>query len=181
MKRTLASQNYHVLLGPPSKYKLSGSQKSILLWNAGSGGLATITKSHQPMKNIASNGDPFTSGKCTLTWIPTGIGRRGFYLYNVYGYVGAGIRNKVAFANNELLLQQIFEHAACQFFSLVIFKLILPNQKFWERSHPTGLTSTLAPYSLILHGLSRKVITPTLELALILLYAIKSCSLFSKT
>jgi hypothetical protein len=40
------------------------------------------------------------------------VGRRGFYLYNVYGFVGAGPRNKIAMEKNEILLQQIFEHAS---------------------------------------------------------------------
>ena len=112
MKRTLARDKFHALLGPPSKYKFSGSQRAISLWNAGSGGLATIAKLHQPMKNISSNGDPFTIGKCTVTWVPLGMGRRGLYLYNIYGFVGAGPRNKTAFEKNDLLIQQIFEHAA---------------------------------------------------------------------
>jgi hypothetical protein len=112
MKRTLTSQGYYALLGPPTKFKFSGSQRAISLWNAGSGGLAAIAKKHQPMKNISSDGEPFTIGKCTVTWVPLGVGRRGFYLYDVYGFVGAGPRNKIAMEKNEILLQQIFEHAS---------------------------------------------------------------------
>lgn len=112
MRRTLASQKFHALMGPPSKFKFSGFQQKISLWNAGSGGLATIARTHQPIKHIAADGAPFTSGKCMITWIPSGIGRRGFYIFNIYGYVGAGSRNPTAMKDNEELLQQVFEHAA---------------------------------------------------------------------
>lgn len=41
---------------------------------------------------------------------PLGIGRRGFYLCNISGFVSVGVRNRVAMENNERRV--FFEHAA---------------------------------------------------------------------
>lgn len=112
MKRHLSNMGYVASFGPASLPKLSGSQKSFSLWNACSGGLATIAKSHVRFTHIQCDGEPFRSGKCSLSWIPTGIARRGVYIYNIYGFVGAGPKNADAYQKNELLPEQIFTHAS---------------------------------------------------------------------
>ena len=112
MARTLATAHHTVLFGKPCDYKFSGSQTRISLWNAPSGGLASVSKSSLPMKNnIVSCTFPFEIGRCSHTWFPTGIGRRGYHVFNLYGYVGAGSRNPHAYQPNERLLASIFETA----------------------------------------------------------------------
>lgn len=64
-----------------------------------------------PLKNITSSTFPFEIGRCTHTWVPTGVGHRGFHIFNVYGYVGTGSRNPDAFQLNEKLLASVFETA----------------------------------------------------------------------
>ena len=46
------------------------------------------------------------------TWVPAGCGRRGFHIFNIYGHVGAGKKNPVAFQKNAAFLQQVFQAAA---------------------------------------------------------------------
>ena len=87
-------------------------QKNISLWNARSGGLATISKKPLPIHEIQSSEYPFTTGRCTQTWVPSGCGRRGFHIFNIYGHVGAGSRNPEALRLNEQLLTSVFEAAA---------------------------------------------------------------------
>ena len=70
MLRTLKSDNFHCVLGKPCGYKLSGSQIKFSLWNATSGGLATIAPCTQPIQKVMCTTDAFRNGRCSLTWIP---------------------------------------------------------------------------------------------------------------
>ena len=112
MARTISRDNHNVTFGLPCGYKFSGSQSSISLWNAKSGGLASIAKKPLPLKDIKSTTFMFEIGRATHTWVPCGPGRRGFHIINCYGYVGAGTKNPHAFALNEKLLSSVFEYAA---------------------------------------------------------------------
>ena len=121
MQRSLSSQGFSAAFGPATKHKFSGSQKKISLWNACSGGLATIAKQSVPFKAIPCDGDSFIIGKSHLNWFPTGVGRRGFYVYNIYGFVGAGPKCLTAFEKNEQLLHEVFSHAATLGNSPILF------------------------------------------------------------
>lgn len=110
--RTIHKSGHNVLFSKPSEYKLSGLQKTFSLWNARSGGLATISKQALPIQNIPATNTDFEHSRCTHTWIPAGCGLRGFHLFNVYGYVGSGKKNPYAFQQNDNLLQQIFQSVA---------------------------------------------------------------------
>ena len=55
MAKKLSNTQYNVLFGRPSDFKFSGSQKNISLWNARSGGLATISKKPLPIHEIQSS------------------------------------------------------------------------------------------------------------------------------
>ena len=112
MARTIHKSGHNVLFSKPSEYKLSGLQKTFSLWNARSGGLATISKQPLPIQNIPATNTDLEHSRCTHTWIPAGCGLRGFHLFNVYGYVGAGKKNPHAFQQNEDLLQQFFQSVA---------------------------------------------------------------------
>ena len=112
MLRTLKSDNFHCVLGKPCGYKLSGSQTKFSLWNATSGGLATIAPCTQPIQKVMCTTDAFQNGRCSLTWIPLNIGRRGFYVFNLYGFVGASSRNPRALAKNEELLLDVSQTIA---------------------------------------------------------------------
>ena len=107
MLRSLQRDGYHGLMGQPCGYKLSGMQTRFSLWNATSGGLATIASNQQPIQKIVCANSAFQSGRCTLTWIPTGVSHRGIYIFNVYGHVGAGPKNPKAYESNEELLVAI--------------------------------------------------------------------------
>ena len=98
MRKVLHRTGYDALFGPPCGLKLSGSQFQRTVWNSKSGGFATVAR------HIVST---LTSGKCTLTWIPTDIGARGFHVFNIYGYVGAGPKNPKALTLNEDFLAAV--------------------------------------------------------------------------
>ena len=93
MRKVLHRTGYDALLGPPCGFKLSGSQFQHTVWNSKSGGLATVARQPLPCKSIVSTSPVFTSGKCTLTWIPTGIGARGLYAwrFNCNTYFGPAL------------------------------------------------------------------------------------------
>ena len=95
MARTIHKSGHNVLFSKPSEYKLSGLQKTFSLSNARSGGLATISKQPLPIQNIPATNTDFEHSRCTHTWIPAGCGLRGFHLFNVYGYVGAGKKTRM--------------------------------------------------------------------------------------
>ena len=95
MRKSLHKSGYDVHFGLPCGFELSGKEQKHSLWNATSGGLATVAKQPLPREAITPTLPVCTcgSGRCTFTRIPTGIGTRGFYVFNVYGFVGAGPKN----------------------------------------------------------------------------------------
>ena len=104
MKRVLVNNGCRVSFGPATKPKLSGSPKKFSLWNACSGGLLPLSlkrpialQTYRAMVMLS----PVVSAQC-----------RGVYIFNVYGYVGAGPKNAEAYRNNENLLEEIFARAA---------------------------------------------------------------------
>lgn len=112
MAKVIRKSSHSAIFGPPCGYKFSGAQTSISLWNAKSGGLAAVAKDPLPLKVIKSTSYPFDSGRCTHTWLPTGMGRRGIHVINCYGYVGAGPKNMRIFKLNEKFLASVFEYVA---------------------------------------------------------------------
>lgn len=112
MARTISKDNHSATFGLPCEYKFSGSQTSISLWNAKSGGLASIAKNSLPLKDIKSTTFMFEIGRATHTWVPCGLGHRGFHIINCYGYVGAGTKNPHAFTLNEKFLSSVFEYTS---------------------------------------------------------------------
>ena len=112
MKKALHKSGFDVHFGPPCGYKLSGSQVQHTVWNAKAGGLAAIARQPLPCKCITSTLPVYTSGRCCLTWIPTGVGTRGFYVLNIYGFVGAGAKNPKALSLNEDFLSNVIDEIA---------------------------------------------------------------------
>ena len=61
----------------------------------------------QPIQKIICTESAFQSGRCTFTWLPTGVSHRGLYILNFYGHVGAGPKNHKAYESNEEFLVSI--------------------------------------------------------------------------
>ena len=134
MAREFIQQGFHSLFGKACDFKFSGSQKRISLWNATSGGLCTVSKQFLPIQNIPSTTSPFQIGRCQHSWVPTGIGNRGFHIFNVYGFVGAGPKNPHAFRLNEQLLTDIFQ---CAFLLGDVPWIVLGDMQIDTLSSPT--------------------------------------------